>query len=248
MKIRTSLILAAGLGERLRPHTSTVPKALVEIAGKPILAYQLQALVENGISEFVIVHGYHGEKIVSYVKKMFPQIHAIFVHNEIYDKTNSAYSFSLAEKYISEPYIHLNCDILFLPSLIKKIIESDEDNLIVMDNRVQLKTNQEKVTIDRNNKIIMMDNMDLPGAVGKAIGIAKIDRELLLYVKQKAREYAKAGEVNKNFYGILREAVHELPIYCKPFPNELLTEVNTIEDMKIAEKLVTQSLRNTTKL
>lgn len=57
------VILAGGLATRLRPITETVPKSLVEVAGKPFLAHQLNLLRANGITEVVLCVGYLGEKI-----------------------------------------------------------------------------------------------------------------------------------------------------------------------------------------
>ena len=58
-----ALSLAAGLGSRLGKRTHDRPKALVEIGGRPILDYQLTALLECGIHDVGIVVGYSGESI-----------------------------------------------------------------------------------------------------------------------------------------------------------------------------------------
>ena len=59
-----ALILAGGLGERLRPHTEKVPKPLVEVAGKPILYWQIEWLKRHGVRNIVLAIGYLGEKII----------------------------------------------------------------------------------------------------------------------------------------------------------------------------------------
>ncbi len=66
-----AIIPVAGVGTRLRPHTHTVPKALMNVAGKPILAHILDNLPELGISEVVMVVGYMGDRIRSYVQKNY---------------------------------------------------------------------------------------------------------------------------------------------------------------------------------
>lgn len=63
-----AIIPAAGIGSRLRPHTHTAPKALLHVAGKPILGHILDELLAFGIDEIVVVVGFLGEKIVDYVK------------------------------------------------------------------------------------------------------------------------------------------------------------------------------------
>ncbi|OGZ71088.1 MAG: hypothetical protein A2904_00020 [Candidatus Staskawiczbacteria bacterium RIFCSPLOWO2_01_FULL_33_9] len=60
------VILAGGLGTRLRPLTHTVPKPMVLIKGKPFLEYQLEMLKKNGFEDFILCTGYLGEKIEEY--------------------------------------------------------------------------------------------------------------------------------------------------------------------------------------
>ncbi|MEM3519557.1 MAG: nucleotidyltransferase family protein [Candidatus Hadarchaeales archaeon] len=61
-----AVILAGGLGERLRPITERIPKAMVNIRGRPFLEYQINLLKNNGISDIVLCVGYLGEKIKQY--------------------------------------------------------------------------------------------------------------------------------------------------------------------------------------
>jgi glucose-1-phosphate thymidylyltransferase len=74
-----AIIPVAGIGTRLRPHTHTQPKALIPIAGKPILAHITEYLIEAGINDFVFIIGYLGDKIEQYIQKHYPQINAEFV-------------------------------------------------------------------------------------------------------------------------------------------------------------------------
>lgn len=67
------IIPVAGIGSKLRPHTHTQPKTLVPIAGKPILAHIVDALIEGGLKEFVFVLGYLGEKIESFITTYYAQ-------------------------------------------------------------------------------------------------------------------------------------------------------------------------------
>ena len=60
-------ILAGGLATRLRPITTTIPKAMVEVAGRPFIAHQLDLLRENGVRRVVLCLGYLGEQIEQYL-------------------------------------------------------------------------------------------------------------------------------------------------------------------------------------
>ncbi|MCX6351481.1 MAG: sugar phosphate nucleotidyltransferase [Bacteroidetes bacterium] len=75
-----AVIPVAGIGSRLRPHTHTQPKALIPVAGKPILAHIIDSLQEAGFNEFVFIIGYLGEKIQEYVKDEYgDKINSTFV-------------------------------------------------------------------------------------------------------------------------------------------------------------------------
>lgn len=74
-----AVIPAAGAGIYLRPLTYTQPKSLIPIAGKPIISHIIDQLAQCGIQEFVIVIGYLGEKIQSYLTETYPQFHFDFI-------------------------------------------------------------------------------------------------------------------------------------------------------------------------
>jgi glucose-1-phosphate thymidylyltransferase len=66
-----AIIPVAGVGRRLRPHTHTQPKALMHVAGRPILGHILDELVEAGVGEVVLVVGHLGEQIEAYVRSRY---------------------------------------------------------------------------------------------------------------------------------------------------------------------------------
>jgi len=77
-----AIIPVAGAGTRLRPLTYTQPKVLISVAGKPILSFIIDELKENGVTEFVFVIGYLGEKIREFVEKNYPDLNSKFVTQE----------------------------------------------------------------------------------------------------------------------------------------------------------------------
>lgn len=76
------IIPVAGIGSKLRPHTHTQPKALVPVAGKPILSHIVDYLVEGGYKEFIFIVGYLGDKVEDYVKNKYPNLKSSFVIQE----------------------------------------------------------------------------------------------------------------------------------------------------------------------
>ncbi|MFN5223378.1 MAG: sugar nucleotidyltransferase [Bacteroidota bacterium] len=85
-----TVIPVAGIGTKLRPHTHTQPKALVPVAGKPILAHIVDSLIEAGQRDFVFIIGYLGDKIESFITERYPSIRATFVVQEPREGTGQA--------------------------------------------------------------------------------------------------------------------------------------------------------------
>ncbi|OGU59011.1 MAG: nucleotidyl transferase [Ignavibacteria bacterium GWF2_33_9] len=77
-----AIIPVAGIGTRLRPHTFTTPKVLLNVAGKPILAHILDSLVKIGVTKSTIITGYMGDSVIDFVTKKYPGMEVDFVHQE----------------------------------------------------------------------------------------------------------------------------------------------------------------------
>ena len=78
-----AIIPAAGFGSRLKPHTYSLPKVLLNVGGKPIIGHIIDKLLLHNITQVTFVVGYLGEKIVEYVKLNYPELDAHFVSQEI---------------------------------------------------------------------------------------------------------------------------------------------------------------------
>lgn len=77
-----AIIPVAGVGSRLRPHTYSVPKVLLNVAGKPILGHILDKLIGEGIKEATIVVGYLGDMIQEFVRSAYPALRVDYVEQE----------------------------------------------------------------------------------------------------------------------------------------------------------------------
>jgi glucose-1-phosphate thymidylyltransferase len=78
-----AVIPVAGVGTRLRPHTYTQPKPLIPVAGKPLIASIIDQLVsDGGITEFILVIGYLGDKMRNYIEDRYPDLDITFVYQE----------------------------------------------------------------------------------------------------------------------------------------------------------------------
>lgn len=77
-----AIIPVAGVGSRLRPHTYSVPKVLLNVAGKPILGHILDKLIGEGINEATIIVGYLGDMIQEFVGSAYPALRVDYVEQE----------------------------------------------------------------------------------------------------------------------------------------------------------------------
>ena len=87
-----AIILAAGIASRLRPLTNDRPKCLLEIGNKCLLQRTFDALIANGINQFVVVTGYLHTLIEDFLTRSYPTLNITFIHNERYASTNNIYS------------------------------------------------------------------------------------------------------------------------------------------------------------
>ena len=96
-----AIILAAGLGTRLRPMTENTPKALVQVNQKPLIEYQIEFLKEKGINDIIIIVGYLKEQF-DYLKEKYG---VRLVFNDKYADYNNFYSLYLVKEELANSYV-----------------------------------------------------------------------------------------------------------------------------------------------
>jgi len=119
------VIPMAGHGTRLRPHTYSRPKPLINVAGQPMLKYLLDSLQELNIDQYIFIVGYLGDQLKEYITSEY-DFDSVFLRQE--DLTGQSPAIYLARDYIQGPTIILFADTLFETDL--GIITSDVDGVI----------------------------------------------------------------------------------------------------------------------
>jgi len=120
-----ALIIAAGLGSRLKKHTENLPKCMLDFAGKTLLQRQLDAYKICGVKDISLIRGYKKEKINYKGIKYF--------ENTDYKNNNILNSIFYAEKIINGNIIISYSDILFDSSVVERTLDSDHDISVVVD-------------------------------------------------------------------------------------------------------------------
>ena len=107
-----AIVPAAGVGTRLRPHTYTRPKVLLQVGGKPMLGHLLDELAALGIRKTVLIVGYMGERVVAYVRDHHPELEVEFVEQP--ERLGLGHAVSLAAPHAgSGPILIVLGDTLF---------------------------------------------------------------------------------------------------------------------------------------
>ncbi|MDA9753219.1 NTP transferase domain-containing protein [Candidatus Pelagibacter sp.] len=120
-----ALIIAAGLGSRLKKHTENLPKCMLDFGGKTLLQRQLDAYKKCGIKNISLIRGYKKEKINYKGIEYF--------ENTDYKNNNILNSIFYAEKIINGNIIISYSDILFDSSVVERTLNSDHDISVVVD-------------------------------------------------------------------------------------------------------------------
>lgn len=106
-----AIILLAGLGTRLRPHTYSRPKPLVNVAGRPVLGHILDGMMSLHLDEIIFVVGYLGDQIQDYVFTTYPDLKARYVEQA--EMQGQAHAIALARDYIDEPVLIIFGDTIW---------------------------------------------------------------------------------------------------------------------------------------
>ena len=129
-----AVILAAGMGKRLKDLTQNNTKCMVQVNGVSLIDRMLHQLERQHLSRIVIVVGYEGKKLIDYISTLNIQTPIVYVNNSIYDKTNNIYSLALAKEYLcKEDTLLLESDLIFEDSVLDMILEDPRDTLALVD-------------------------------------------------------------------------------------------------------------------
>ncbi|HNS01026.1 MAG TPA: sugar phosphate nucleotidyltransferase [Anaerolineae bacterium] len=121
------ILPVAGYGKRMRPHTWSRPKVLIDVAGKPMLGHVLDQFDGVGIDEVIYITGWLGEQIKPYVEANYPQFGAQFVEQE--ELVGQSHAIWLAREHISGP-----CFIVFADTIsridLRAMAQADADGVL----------------------------------------------------------------------------------------------------------------------
>lgn len=129
-----AIILAAGMGKRLKDLTQNNTKCMIKVNGVTLIDRMLHQIEKQHLSRIVIVIGYEGQKLIDYIATLDIQTPIVYVNNPIYDKTNNIYSLALAKDWLSkEDTLLFESDLIFEDAVIDVLIRDPRETLALVD-------------------------------------------------------------------------------------------------------------------
>jgi len=173
-----ALIVAAGLGSRLKGHTENTPKCMLDFGGKTLLQKQLLSYKKNGVDDISLIRGYKKNKINYKGIRYFD--------NDDYKDNNILNSIFYGEEAINGNIIISYSDILFEPFIVKRAMESDHDISVIVDvdwrdyyiNRKDHPLSEaENVIFNSNNEVVKIGKIasEKEEVHGEFIGMIKLN-------------------------------------------------------------------------
>jgi len=191
-----AIIPVAGAGTRLRPLTYTQPKPLIPIAGKPIISFIIDQLLEVGVEEFVFIIGYLGEKIKLYVEEQYPKLKKEFVSQK--EREGSGHAIWTARKAlrgVDEAIIVFGDSILDID--FKAFMANEHSCLAIR--RVDDPRDFGVVEFDDEKKVIrLVEKPKIPKSNMAMVGLYKI-KELPLLLKALNHNIKKNRRTGEEF-------------------------------------------------
>lgn len=237
-----AVILAAGIGSRLRPLTDEVPKCLLKVGGKLILEVIIDNVLANDIEELVIVTGYREEKIRLFVSSRYPGTRVRYIHNSRYANTNNIYSLWLSkEAVVGDELLLLDSDIVFEQDIIGKLLSSGYENCLALKKH-HVHDEEIKVKTDPQGRVLEIGKeVNLREAIGESIGIERFGVKLLDRLFQILdRKILVEGKVNQFYEAAFQELIETgEEIFVVDATDYICIEVDTATDLETADRMLT---------
>jgi L-glutamine-phosphate cytidylyltransferase len=214
------VILGAGQGKRLLPLTVDVPKALLDIHGRSLIGRQIDAFVECGLKQFVVVTGY-GAQVMEEALGAIAVEHGIeirTVYNPFYAVADNLASCWMARTEMDDDFVQVNGDTLFRADLVRSLLKSSDADGTAAINR--------KARYDGDDMKVMLDGGRLT-EVGKTLPLEAVDAEAIgLYVFR--------GKGPGLYREVLERAMRE-PSGLKQWFPAAVGQLAKLTDVKVAD-------------
>lgn len=240
-----AIILAAGMGKRLKELTSEATKCMVKVNGVAMIDRMMGHLDKLGLSRIVVVVGYEGQKLMDYIDALGVSTPVVYVDNNIYNKTNNIYSLYLAKDYlVQEDTILLESDLVFEEAVLHRLINHPYPSLVLVD-KFESWMDGTVVTLDEQDNIqsfVAKREFDFRriDEYYKTVNIYKFSKEFSeLYYVPFLEIYCKALGTNEYYEQVLKVItfLEDPHIKAVKLEGEKWYEIDDVQDLDIAETI-----------
>lgn len=240
-----AIILAAGMGKRLKDLTSEATKCMVKVNGVAMIDRMMGHLDKLGLSRIVVVVGYEGQKLMDYIDALGVSTPVVYVDNKIYNKTNNIYSLYLAKDYLlQEDTILLESDLVFEEAVLHRLINHPYPSLVLVD-KFESWMDGTVVTLDEQDNIksfVAKREFDFNriDEYYKTVNIYKFSKEFSeLYYVPFLEIYCKALGTNEYYEQVLKVItfLEDPHIKAVKLEGEKWYEIDDVQDLDIAETI-----------
>lgn len=240
-----AIILAAGLGRRLKKLTANNAKTMVEVNGVKLIERMLNQLDSKNLSKITIVVGYQKENLIKFIESLGLSTPIDYVENPIADVTNNIYSLYLAKDVmLKEDTLLLESDLIFEDKLLDVIIDDPYPNLALVD-KYEAWMDGTVVVIDEDNSIsrfvpkkdFRFDEID---QYYKTVNIYKFSKSFSnSHYVPFLEAYCKALGHNEYYEQVLNVITNldKPDIKAVPLNGESWYEIDDVQDLNIAESI-----------
>lgn len=247
-----SIILAAGMGKRLKELTNNNTKSMVKVNGVTMIERMLRQLDKYDLSKIVVVVGYKGQELINFISTLNINTPIEYVENSIYDKTNNIYSLYMAREYLlKEDTLLLESDLIFEDNVLNKIIEDPYPSLALVA-KYESWMDGTVVTLDSDNNIKSFlgkkdfQYEDIQGYY-KTVNIYKFSKEFSnTHYVPFLEAYSKALGNNEYYEQVLKviTLLEKPEIKATILGDEAWYEIDDVQDLDIAESIFTTSVED----
>jgi choline kinase len=238
------VILAAGKGSRLNGTAGDKPKCLVQAGGLTLLERQVRALRRAGIDDIVAVVGCQADRVRAACGASLT-----FVENPRFGETNSLYSLWTARALLSDGFVVLNCDVLFHPAMLERLLATHHDAALLMARREpgQGPFGDEEMKISVRGDLVsdMSKVMGPDAADGENVGIVQFRPPAAGRLVQILDGIVAAGGTRDWAPRAFREYAQHWPLHAISTGRDPWIEIDFPEDYQRAIREVLPAIENT---
>lgn len=226
-----AILLAAGMGTRLRPLTENTPKSLIKINEEPLLERQLKFLKEIGIEEIYIVTGYLNEKF-EYLKEKY---NVNLIYNKYYNKYNNIYSMFLAKEFLGNSYV-IDADVYLTKNFLKK----DLKNSCYFSGEKNTSEKEWKINYDNNNKVSSIEVIKGKNYILSGISYwSQKDAEIIKDELNKLSDKFDLEELNNLYWDdLVKINLDKLEVYIEKIEENDWYEIDNLQELNEVKKIV----------